>query len=97
MADLLRLVDPKFFQAAETADRLDVGLLVGLLDQYLQSQLGRTIKTRYRSRLAKQQDTARLLGLMLYVCVHCQQRQRFICCILELPAETQCQLRQIIE
>lgn len=67
------------------------------MDQYLQTRLGKTVKTRHRKKLIQECNMGGLLGLLLYMCVHCQHRQRFISGILELPAESQRQLMHIIE
>ena len=63
----------------------------------MENDLGKTIKRRFRLELVQKSNYAKLLGVVLFTCVHCVKKERHIKNILEESASTQTCLMRVIE
>lgn len=75
----------------------DLQRYITLLERYLACELGKTMKRRFRLELLQKSSSAMLVGVILFVCVHCNKKEKYIKDILEESAATQTCLMRVIE
>ncbi len=58
--------------------------------------MGKTIRPKYQEKLMADENIVETLGVVLYECVHCYNREEFIQQILTLSTDTQRCLMDVI-